>query len=129
MQVRVNSKHKIIDTSGDFPRKYTIFTFNMERLRFVKRKDIANYVLPLIAAVNAFYRAGRVHCNLSPTKIMLNQQVLVRIVDFGRAGYVGRNVPKDKCTGEEPLTTFSADSDLATLEKPFWYLEFLREIC
>jgi len=97
--------------------EHGIFGFRMEKLEFVDVKDASKHILPLTESVDAIHRAGVVHHDLSPNNIMLNQQGLIRIIDFGRAGYAGTKIPKNKLIGRELATTFSVDSDLVTLKE------------
>jgi serine/threonine protein kinase len=89
----------------------------MQRLDVLEGESGAKYILALNEAVDVIHRAGIIHHDLSPSNLMLDQQGLIRIIDFGRAGYIGKKIPRCKRMGRETATNFSVGANLSTLEK------------
>jgi serine/threonine protein kinase len=93
-----------------------IFGFRMERLAAMDMKIAAKYIPQIRTAVNKIHKCGIVHHDLSPSNMMLNQKGFITLIDFGRAGYIGEEIPRDKLIGSEPTkTVFSIDADLLRL--------------
>jgi serine/threonine protein kinase len=102
----------LIDENG-------VFGFRMERLIDLNMETAANYIPNIRKAVDDVHRCGIVHHNLSRSNIMLNQQGLITLIDFGRAGYAGEKIPSCKRVGRKPATpeVFSKSSDLQELDR------------
>lgn len=55
------------------------------------------------------------HHDISPSNLLLNQERFITVIDFGRAGYIGQEVPEVFRAKENEI--FSVDSDNNALKK------------
>jgi serine/threonine protein kinase len=95
-----------------------IFGFRMERLSNMDINTAAEYIPEVARAFEEMHRSGVVHHDISPSNIMLNQEGQVTIIDFGRAGYIGQEVPSIKAVGKpKENEIYSVESDNASLER------------
>jgi serine/threonine protein kinase len=96
-----------------------IFGFRMERLDDIDLNAAAKYIPDIETAINKIHQSGVVHHDISPSNIMLDQEGCIRIIDFGRAGYIGDNIPPYKNKGIKLLAnaTFSIDADKNSLKE------------
>ncbi|KFY15429.1 hypothetical protein V492_01990 [Pseudogymnoascus sp. VKM F-4246] len=95
-----------------------IFGFRMERLSNIDIDNAAKYISEVAIAFEELHRGGVVHYDISPGNIMLNHEGLVTIIDFGRAGYIGQEVPSTKIVGRpKGKEIYSVESDNDSLEK------------
>lgn len=62
--------------------------------------NAAEYMSEIANAFKEVHRSGVVHHDISPSNIMLNKKGLVTIIDFGRAGHIGQEVPSIKAVGK-----------------------------
>jgi serine/threonine protein kinase len=76
----------------------------MERLVEIDIQAAENHIPDVEKAIASIHRRGIVHHDISPSNIMLNQEGLITIIDFGRAGYAGEEIPPHKTIGNEPTT-------------------------
>lgn len=102
-----------------------IFGFRMERLSKIEMDSAAEYILEVAKAVKEVHLTGIVHYDISPSNIMLNQKGQVTIIDFGRAGYIGQEVPSFKAVGKpKEKEIYSIESDHVSLERVdgmYWF--------
>lgn len=91
----------------------------MERLKNLHDDPFTEYLNEIRGAVQQLHHLGVVHYDLSPSNLMLNEQGKATIIDFGRAGRIGDQIPLDKQIGVKPQSnrTYSTASDFDWLEK------------
>jgi serine/threonine protein kinase len=95
-----------------------IFGFRMERLSNIDIGVAAEYIPEVAKAFEEVHLTGVVHYDISPSNIMLNQKGKVTIIDFGRAGYIGQEVPSIKAVGKpKEKEIYSVESDNVSLER------------
>lgn len=95
-----------------------IFGIRMERLSTIKMDNAAQYIPEVAKAFEEVHRSGVVHHDISPSNIMLNKKGKVTIIDFGRAGYIGQEVPSIKAVGKpKEKEIYSVESDNISLER------------
>ncbi|OBT87950.1 hypothetical protein VE02_04530 [Pseudogymnoascus sp. 03VT05] len=95
-----------------------IFGFRMERLFKIEMDNAADYIPEIAKAFGEVHQSGVVHHDISPSNIMLNQKGQVTIIGFGRAGYIGQEVPSIKAVGKpKEKEIYSVESDNASLER------------
>ena len=95
-----------------------IFGFRMEMLADIDLETAADYIPDIEQAINDIHRCGIVLQDISPSNIMLNQHKRITLIDFGRAGYIGKKIPSCKSIGIKPTTkVFSMDADRLALDK------------
>ncbi|OBT74538.1 hypothetical protein VF21_07535 [Pseudogymnoascus sp. 05NY08] len=95
-----------------------IFGFRMERLSNMNIDNAAEYISEVAKAFEEVHRSGVVHHDISPSNIMLNQKGKVTIIDFGRAGYIGQEVPSIKAVGKpKEKEIYLVESDISSLER------------
>ncbi|KFY25146.1 hypothetical protein V493_04810 [Pseudogymnoascus sp. VKM F-4281 (FW-2241)] len=98
--------------------EHGIFGFRMERLSDINIGNAADYISEIALAFAEVHRNGVVHHDISPSNIMLNQKGKITIIDFGRAGYIGQEVPSIKTVGKpKENAIYSVESDNDSLEK------------
>ena len=90
-----------------------IFGFKMERLVDIDLNTAAKYIPDITKAIDEIHQSGVVHYDISPSNLMLNHEGLIRVIDFGRAGHIGEEIPSHKKKGIKLLAnaTFSIDAD------------------
>ncbi|KFZ02471.1 hypothetical protein V500_00183 [Pseudogymnoascus sp. VKM F-4518 (FW-2643)] len=92
-----------------------IFGFRMERLVDIDLANAAEYIHEIEKAIEEVHRGGVVHHDISPSNLMLNQEGFITVIDFGRAGYIGQEVPEVFRAKENEI--FSVDSDNNALKR------------
>jgi serine/threonine protein kinase len=107
-----------------------IFGFRMERLFDMDIDTAAKYIPEVAKAFDAVHRSGVVHHDISPSNLMLNHDGKITIIELGRAGYIGEDVPSYKVVGNTPKEKeiFSVDSDISSLEWVNGTLQLQRRI-
>lgn len=97
--------------------EYGIFGFRMERLSKIDIENATKYMSETEKAIEEVHRNGVVHHDIHPSNIMLNKEGIVTIIDFGRAGYIGQEVPALKSIGKpKKKEIYSVESDHVSLE-------------
>lgn len=98
--------------------EHGVFGFRMEKLAEIGSETAEDYIPEIEKAVNSIHQCGVVLHDISPSNIMLDERGHVTIVDFGRAGYIGENIPPDKAIGLKPtVNTFSISADRIALDR------------
>lgn len=106
-----------------------IFGFRMEILSKIEMDSAAKYMPGIEKAFEELHRSGVVHHDISPSNIMLNQKGQVTIIDFGRAGYIGQEVPSIKAVGKpKEKEIYSVESDNVSLERVNGMYWFQRQL-
>lgn len=91
----------------------------MERLVDIDIDDATKYTPEIEEAFDAIHGSGVAHYNISPSNVLLNHEQFITIIDFGRAGYIGEEVPSHKRKGIKSTekAVFSVDSDKRALRE------------
>lgn len=98
--------------------EHGIFGFRMERLSGIDIENGAEHMSEIKKAFEEVHRNGIVHHDIHPSNIMLNKEGLVTIIDFGRAGYIGQEVPALKIIRKSKEKAFySVESDHVCLQR------------
>jgi serine/threonine protein kinase len=96
-----------------------IFGFRIERLVDIDINTAAKYLPEIEKAIDDIHRSGVVRHDISLSNLMLNHEEFIRVIYFGRAGYIGEEVPSYKNKGIKPPANaiFSVDSDKNALKE------------
>lgn len=98
--------------------EHGLFGFRMEKLTEICSETAGDYIREIENAVNSIHQCGVALHNISPSNIMLDRQEHVTIIDFGRAGYLGDNIPAHKAIGLKPTEdTFPISADRIALDR------------
>ncbi|KZF21679.1 hypothetical protein L228DRAFT_248402 [Xylona heveae TC161] len=91
----------------------------MERLSSMDINTAAEYIPEVKKAVNDIHQAGVVHYDISPSNLMFNKENAITVIDFGRAGYIGQQIPPHRRTGVQrpEMDTYSTESDIDALKR------------
>ena len=91
----------------------------MERLVDIDLNTAVKYILDITKAIDEIYQRGVVHYDISLNNLMPSHEGLIRVIDFGRAGYIGEEVLSYKIKGIKPPanTAFSIDADENALKE------------
>ncbi|KAH6713540.1 hypothetical protein BKA61DRAFT_674158 [Leptodontidium sp. MPI-SDFR-AT-0119] len=81
-----------------------IFGYRMEKLVDIDMDNAAEYVPDIEQAVAAIHLLGIALYDITPSNVMLNTQGRITMIDFGRAGYIGEEIPLCKVMGINPTT-------------------------
>ena len=93
-----------------------IFGYRMEKLIDIDMDNATKYVPEIEEAVAAIHSVGVALYDISPSNIMLDMQGRITMIDFGRAGYIGEEIPSCKVIGTDPTTkVFSPQLDSLAL--------------
>ncbi|PVH74055.1 hypothetical protein DL98DRAFT_468493 [Cadophora sp. DSE1049] len=108
--VRTHSE-PLVDEEG-------IFGYRMEKLIEINMDNAMKYISEIEQAVAAIHRLGIALYDISPSNIMLNMEGRITLIDFGRAGYFGEEIPSCKVLGMDSTTkTFSIHLDRLALDR------------
>lgn len=92
--------------------------FRMEKLHEIPLGGHLEHFGELETAVRKLREYGIVHFDLSPNNIMLDGSGNIRLIDFGRAGRAGQNVPAHKARPGAPQgAQYSCSVDAEDLGK------------
>jgi predicted Ser/Thr protein kinase len=90
-----------------------IFGFRMEELVKLNRDTRAKHISGIEKAFERLHQLSIVHNDISPSNLMLNRQGEVRVIDFGRAGHAGMEIPAYKTNNPnvQDQKDFSIEND------------------
>ncbi|KAI5465151.1 hypothetical protein BGZ63DRAFT_402043 [Mariannaea sp. PMI_226] len=99
--------------------KQGIFGFRMERLYHITPENLLEYYDEMKTAIERIHQARVIHYDVSISNIMLNIDKHITIIDFGRAGYAGDQIPLTKEKGVKPTgkCVYAVSWDFQALQK------------
>ncbi|KAH6881140.1 kinase-like domain-containing protein [Thelonectria olida] len=102
-----------------FQDEQGIFGFRMEKLYGITLEDLLQYFDEMDTAIKRIHQAGVIHYDISISNIMLNVDGRITLIDFGRSGYIGDQIPLIKEKGVKPTGehTYAAYWDFQALRK------------
>jgi serine/threonine protein kinase/Tfp pilus assembly protein PilF len=71
----------------------------------VAPEEVVKYAVQIVGALAAAHRAGIIHRDLKPSNIMVREDGLVKVLDFGLAKLVERQISESDATATEMVRT------------------------
>jgi hypothetical protein len=94
-----------------------VFGFWMEELLEIGSDEGGNFSEQIKDAVTRVHGCRIIHYDLSPSNIMRNKEGRVKLIDFGRAGYLGDEIPNDKLRPKSSNDKYAIEQDSRSLKK------------
>ena len=77
-------------------------------------------------AVAGIHQSSVVHHDISPSNLVLDHEKFIRVIDFGRAGYIGEGVPSHMKDIKSPANAiFSIGSNKNALKETIGIFTFI----
>ena len=93
-----------------------IFGFRMEELFDIKIASRRTYTTTVASVIAKIHQNGVIHFDLSPSNLMKDKEGRLTVIDFGRAGYLGDDIPPDKRRPGSNRATYSTEQDINALK-------------
>lgn len=91
--------------------EYGIFGFRMEKLIKVEPKRLATRVHDIRNAIAKILSIDIVHNDFHPSNLLQRSDGTLLVIDFGRSGRVGHEIPAEKRSPLWKGSTFSIEAD------------------
>jgi hypothetical protein len=94
-----------------------VFGFWMEELLEIGSDEGGNFSEQIKDAVMRVHGCRVIHYDLSPSNIMRTKEGRVKLIDFGRAGYLGDEIPNDKLRPKSNNDKYAIEQDSRSLKR------------